>query len=47
MLQETGYLILRGVGTFKAWHYKGLCLEQAGKTDEAKTAYEAEKKSYH
>lgn len=42
---HTKYLILRGVGTFKAWHYKGLCLEQLGKTDEAKIAYESEKNS--
>lgn len=42
---HTKYLILKGVGTFKAWHYKGLCLEHLGRTDDAKIAYEREKQS--
>lgn len=39
---NTKYLILKGVGTFKAWHYKGLCLEHLGRRDEAQEAYQFE-----
>ena len=40
---HTKYLVLKGTGSFKAWKYKGLCLEQLGKMDEAKRAYQYEK----
>ncbi|MED1204356.1 glycosyltransferase family 2 protein [Heyndrickxia acidicola] len=33
------HLILRGVGTFQAWHYKGLCEENLGKEVEAVISY--------
>lgn len=33
------HLILKGTGSFKAWLYKGLCLEQLGKHAEALIAY--------
>lgn len=29
------HLILRGVGSFQAWHYKGLCKVKLGRTEEA------------
>ncbi|WP_270407382.1 glycosyltransferase [Paenibacillus timonensis] len=33
------HLILRGVGSFQAWHYKGLCLLKLGRTKEALFAF--------
>lgn len=40
---HTKHLILNGVGSFKAWRYKGLCLEQLGKMEDAQEAYRYEK----
>lgn len=40
---HTKYLVLKGTGSFKAWRYKGLCLEQLGKKNEAQEAYRFEK----
>ena len=40
---HTEHLILKGTGSFKAWKYKGLCLEQLGKMDEAHEAFRYEK----
>ena len=37
---QGGYLTLRGVGSFRAWHGIGLCLEGLGKLKEARAAYE-------
>ncbi|WP_071392823.1 glycosyltransferase [Bacillus tuaregi] len=42
---HTKYLILQGVGSFKAWHYKGLCLERLGKMAEAQEAFQYEKQA--
>ena len=42
---HTKYFVLKGMGSFKAWRYKGLCLEQLGKMDEAQEAYRYEKKT--
>lgn len=40
---HTKHLVLKGSGSFKAWRYKGLCLEQLGKMNEAQEAYRYEK----
>lgn len=37
---HTKHLILKGTGSFKAWNYKGLCLDQLGKFNEAQAAYQ-------
>lgn len=36
---HTEHLILKGSGSFKAWRYKGMCLEQLGRLVEAHEAY--------
>ncbi|QFG01227.1 glycosyltransferase [Psychrobacillus glaciei] len=36
---HTEYLILKGTGSFKAGRYKGLCLEQLGRSEEAQEAF--------
>lgn len=33
------YLSLKGLGSFRAWYYKGLCLEELTREDEAALAY--------
>ncbi|TDL30773.1 glycosyltransferase [Jeotgalibacillus sp. S-D1] len=40
---HTNYLILQGTGSFKAWHYKGLCHEQLGNKELAEEAFKQEK----
>ncbi|MGE7980510.1 glycosyltransferase [Psychrobacillus sp. NPDC093200] len=40
---HTKYLVLKGAGSFRAWRYKGLCLEKLGMVDEAHEAYQCEK----
>jgi glycosyltransferase involved in cell wall biosynthesis len=42
---HTKHLVLNGMGSFKAWRYKGLCLEQVGKMDEAQDAFRHQKKT--
>lgn len=34
------YLVLKGLGSFQAWYYKGLCLETLGEIEEAINAYQ-------
>lgn len=38
------HLVLKGAGSFRAWHYKGLCLAKLGKTEEAENAFQQAKK---
>ena len=40
---HTKHLVLKGTGSFKAWRYKGLCLEQLGNKNDAQEAYRYEK----
>jgi glycosyltransferase involved in cell wall biosynthesis len=40
---HTKHLVLKGMGSFNAWRYKGKCLEQLGRKDEAQEAYRNEK----
>ncbi|CAM4154306.1 glycosyltransferase family 2 protein [Lederbergia lenta] len=41
--EHKDHLILKGVGSFKAWHHKGLCLEKLGEFVEAEKAFQQAK----
>lgn len=34
------YLTLKGAGSFRAWHYRGICLERTGQLEDAQRALE-------